>query len=217
MLRIILPALAVAFLVSPALAQTRPDPACARPATPVIRAICADPALQDLDQSVARAFIAARARVDREALPALEKDQKSFLSERAIVLESKDMALADYLKNRISFLESIKSPAWGRDAAAFVGTWRNSVGEVRITRDADDRLIVAISTLSPAENRWICDIEGAAAPKNGRLEFSEEDVTIRLARRGSALVVADEIPQGDGGRPFCGDNGFIEGAYLKVD
>jgi uncharacterized protein len=214
MFRIFAAASAAVLLTSPALAQ---QPNCATPKTPVAKAICADPALQELDRAVTRSFVAARARVDREALPALEKDQKSFLSERAIVLESRDIALADYLRNRIAFLENIKSPAWGRDAAAFVGTWRNSVGEVRITREDGDRLVVAISTLSPAENRWICDIEGAAAPKNGRIEFSEDDVTIRLARRGSALVVADEVPQGDGGRPFCGDNGFIEGAYLKVD
>jgi uncharacterized protein len=214
MLRTFSAAVAAILIASPAVAQQQN---CAAQATPVARAICADPALQELDRAVSRAFTAARARVDREALPALEKDQKSFLSERAIVLESRDITLADYLSNRIAFLQNVRSPAWGRDASAFVGTWRNSVGEVRITRDEGDRLVVAISTLSPAENRWICDIEGAAAPKNGRLEFSEDDVVIRLARRGSALVVADEVPQGDGGRPFCGDNGFIEGAYLKVD
>jgi uncharacterized protein len=214
MLRTFFTAIAAILIASPAIAQKQN---CATPATPVARAICAEPALQELDRALSRAFIAARARVDREALPVLEKDQKSFLSERAIVLESRDITLADYLSNRIAFLQNVKSPAWGRDAAAFVGTWRNSVGEVRITREDGDRLVVAISTLSPAENRWICDIEGSAAPKNGRLEFSEDDVTIRLARRGSALVVADEVPQGDGGRPFCGDNGFIDGAYLKVD
>jgi hypothetical protein len=41
-------------------------------------------------------------------------------------------------------------------------------------------------------------------------------VKVTLSRRGSALVIGDEVPQGDGGRPFCGANGYIDGTYFKV-
>jgi uncharacterized protein len=202
--------------LSSAMAQS-PAPDCAKAATPVSRAICADPELRDLDRAIAKAFTAARARVDSDALKALEKDQKAFMDERALVLEKNGMPLADYLRHRVAFLDSVKSPAWGRDAAAFVGTWRNSLGEVRISRDEAGQLVIGISTVSPAENNWICDIEAAAAPKSGKLQFTEDDVTVTLARRGSALVVGDQLPQGDGGRPFCGSNGYIDGAYFKVE
>ena len=126
------------------------------------------------------------------------------------------MPLDAYMKNRLSFLDGLENPAWSRDATAFVGTWRNSLGEVRISKDETGKLVVAISTLSPAESKWICDIEGSGTPKNGKLEFSEDDVKITVSRRGSALVVGDQLPQGDGGRPFCGANGYIDGAFFKM-
>jgi uncharacterized protein len=217
MQRIYASAIALA-LSSPAFAQTAPPlAACAKPATPVAQAICADPALSELDRTLTKAFTAARGRVDSDALKSLEKDQKAFMDERAMVLEKKTMPLDDYLKNRIAFLDRIENPAWTRDARSFVGTWRNSLGEVKVTQDASGKLVVGISTLSPAENRWICDIESLAdAPKSGRLQFTEDEVTVTLARRGSALVVGDQLPQGDGGRPFCGSNGYIDGAYFKM-
>ncbi len=205
----------LAAFAAPVSAQTA-VPDCAKAANPVARTICADADLRDLDKALARSFAAARARVDSDALRALEKDQKAFMEERGLVLEKNGMPLAEYLRNRIAFLDSVQSPAWGRDAAAFVGTWRNSLGEVRISRDESGQLVVGISTVSPAESAWICDIEASAAPKSGRLSFTEDEVTVTLARRGSALVVGDQVPQGDGGRTFCGANGYIDGAYFKV-
>ncbi len=209
-------ALSAALIVAaiPAFAQTTPD--CTKLTASVDKAICVDPALSDLDKAMRLSFTKARARVDSDALKALEKDQKDFLSERAMVFENRSMPLDAYMKNRLSFLDGLENPAWSRDATAFVGTWRNSLGEVRISKDDAGKLIVAISTLSPAESKWICDIEGSGAPKNGKLEFSEDDVKITVSRRGSALVVGDQLPQGDGGRPFCGANGYIDGAFFKM-
>jgi uncharacterized protein len=209
-------ALSAALIVAaiPAFAQTAPD--CAKLSAPVDKAICADPALGELDKALRLSFTKARARVDSDALKALEKDQKDFLSERAMVFENRSMPLDAYMKNRLSFLDGLENPAWSRDATAFLGTWRNSLGEVRISKDDAGKLVVAISTLSPAESKWICDIEGSGTPKNGRLEFSEDDVKITVSRRGSALVVGDQLPQGDGGRPFCGANGYIDGAFFKM-
>jgi uncharacterized protein len=205
---------AIAF---PAAAQTAPTD-CARPTGAVAQAICADAELRELDRALARAFVAARARVDSESLKSLEKDQKAFLDERTMIIEKNAMPLGQYLRQRIAFLDRLTSPAWGRETSAFVGTWRNSLGEVRIVRDeGTNRLVVGISTLSPAETRWICDIEGVAdAPRNGRLTFTEDEVRVTLSRRGSALIVGDQVPEGDGGRPFCGANGYIDGAYFQV-
>ena len=209
-------ALSAAFvaLTLPAMAQTAPD--CAKLTAPVDRAICADPALGDLDKALRLSFTKARARVDSDALKALEKDQKDFLAERAMVFENRSMPLESYMKNRLSFLDGLENPAWSRDATAFLGIWRNSLGEVRISKDDAGKLVVAISTLSPAESKWICDIEGSGIPRNGKLEFSEDEVKITVSRRGSALVVGDQLPQGDGGRPFCGANGYIDGAFFKM-
>jgi uncharacterized protein len=207
--------LMAATATMPALAQTTPD--CGRLTIPVDKAICADPALTDLDKALRLSFTKARARVDSDSLKALEKDQKDFMTERALVFDNKSMPLAAYMQNRLNFLDNLENPAWSRDATAFLGTWRNSLGEVRISKDDAGKLVVAISTLSPAESKWICDIEGSVpAPKNGRLEFSEDDVKITVSRRGSALVVGDQLPQGDGGRPFCGANGYIDGAFFKM-
>ncbi len=218
MMRRALLAALLAAAALPASAQTAPVD-CARQTGPVAAAICADAELRELDRTLARAFLTARARVDSDSLKALEKDQKAFTDERAIILEKNTMPLGDYLKQRIAFLERLTSPAWGRETSAFVGTWRNSLGEVRIVRDeGTNRLVVGISTLSPAETRWICDIEGVAeAPKNGRVTFTEDEVKVTLSRRGSALIVGDQVPEGDGGRPFCGANGYIDGAYFRVN
>ncbi len=98
------------------------------------QAICADPTLVDLDRSVRAAYIKALGRIDRDAIKALQKDQKDFLTERALVFANGSMPLADYLRHRLSFLERLDSPAWGREASAFVGVWRSSLGEVRVTR-----------------------------------------------------------------------------------
>jgi uncharacterized protein len=199
---------------APATAQAVPD--CGKLPTPVEQAICADPQLSSLDKALRSAFVKAQGRVDKDALKALQKDHKDFNAERAMVFDNRSMPLAAYMQNRLTFLENLVNPAWSRDAAAFVGTWRNTLGEVRVSQDDVGKLVVAISTLSPAESRWICDIEGSGALKNGKLQFTEDEVKITVSRRGSALVVGDQLPQGDGGRPFCGDNGYIDGAYFKV-
>jgi uncharacterized protein len=201
----------------PALAQVASPPDCAKAPSNVEQAICADPALGQLDRSIREAYVKAQGRVDRDARTALQKDQKEFVAERALVFANGAMPLGDYLKNRLAFLEGLESPAWSREAGAFVGTWRSSLGQVKIAKDEAGKLVVAISTLSPAESKWVCDIEGSvAAPRNGRLEFVEDEVKITVSRRGSALIIGDQVPQGDGGRSFCGSNGYIDGAYFKV-
>lgn len=209
-------AAALSLLSFPALAQTA-NPDCAKAPTPVEQAICADAELSQLDRAIRDAFVKAQGRVDRDALKSLQKDQKDFLTERAMVFDNRSMPLGDYLRNRLSFLERIENAAWGREASAFIGTWRSSLGEVRVSADGAGGLVVGISTLSPAESTWICDIEGqVAGVRNGRLEFADDDVKITLSRRGSALVVGDQLPQGDGGRPYCNANGYIDGAFFKV-
>lgn len=197
-------------------AQTAPLN-CAKAAAKIEQTICADAELRDLDRAVREAYVKALGRIDKDSLPALQKDQKAFLDERSMVIEKNTMPLARYLSERLAMLERVESPAWSRDGGAFVGTWRNSLGVVQVTREEAGGLVVQISTLSPAETAWVCDIEGVAgAPRNGRVSFAEDEVKVTLARRGSALVVSDQIPQGDGGRPFCGSNGYIDGTYFKV-
>jgi uncharacterized protein len=209
-------AVVLAAVSLPALAQTPPAD-CTKAATPVDQAICADPELQALDRSLRDAYVKALGRIDKDAYTALQKDQKAFIDERAMVLERRTMPLAEYLRNRTAFLERIENPPWSREAKAFLGTWRNSLGMVQVTREEGGKLVVSISTLSPGESAWVCDIESVAAmPKNGRVSFTEDEVKVTLSRRGSALVIGDEVPQGDGGRPFCGANGYIDGAFFKV-
>jgi uncharacterized protein len=211
-----LSAAAFSSSILPARAQTAALN-CAGPATATEQAICADPELVSLDRAVREAYIKALGRIDRDSISALQKDQKAFLDERTQVLDKNTMPLASYLRHRRDMLDSIESPAWSREAGAFLGTWKSSLGMVRVTREDSGRLIVQISTLSPAEAAWICDIESIAPPpRNGRVTFSEDEVKVTLSRRGSALVVGDEVPQGDGGRPFCGSNGYIDGTYFRV-
>jgi uncharacterized protein len=200
----------------PALAQSQAAD-CAKVTAPVDVAICADPELRALDRSMRDAYVKALGRIDKDAYKALQKDQKAFLDERAVVLDKKTMPLTEYVRNRTAFLERIENPPWSREAGAFLGTWRNSLGMVQVTRDESGKLVVSISTLSPGESAWVCDIESVAMmPKNGRVSFTEDEVKVTLSRRGSALVIGDEVPQGDGGRPFCGANGYIDGSFFKV-
>ncbi len=215
-MRLIAAAVSFLALALPAAAQVPPTD-CAKPQAPVEQAICADPTLVDLDRSVRAAYIKALGRIDRDAIKALQKDQKDFLTERALVFANGSMPLADYLRHRLSFLERLDSPAWGREASAFVGVWRSSLGEVRVSEDGQGGLIVGISTLSPAESSWICDIEGQVpAPRNGKLAFGDDDAKITLSRRGSALVVGEQLAQGDGGRTYCNANGYLDGTFFKV-
>lgn len=219
MRRGILAALAAAFLSFAPFSASAQAPAlnCTNAGTPIDKAVCGDDELKSLDRSVRDAYLKALGRVDRDGLKALQKDQKAFLDERQMVLDKQTMPLASYFRNRLALLERIENPAWSREAGAFLGTWKSSLGMVQVTQDEGGKLVVQISTLSPAESAWICDIESVAnPPRNGRLSFTEDEVKVTLSRRGSALVVGDEVPQGDGGRPFCGANGYIDGAYFKV-
>jgi uncharacterized protein YecT (DUF1311 family) len=211
-----LSAASLSLTAAPVSAQTAPLN-CVAAVSATELAICADAELVALDRSVREAYIKALGRLDRDSVPALQKDQKAFLDERTQVLEKNTMPLATYLRQRRDLLDTIENPAWSREASAFLGTWKNSLGMVRVTLEEGGRLVVQISTLSPAEMVWICDIESVAAlPRNGRVTFTEDEVKVTLSRRGSALVVGDEVPQGDGGRSFCGSNGYIDGAYFKV-
>ncbi len=166
-MRLIAAAVSFLALALPAAAQVPPTD-CAKPQAPVEQAICADRTLVELDRSVRAAYVKALGRIDRDALKALQKDQKDFIAERALVFANGSMPLADYLRNRLSFLERLDNAPWGREASAFVGTWRSSLGEVRVSEDGQGGLIIGVSTLSPAESTWICDIEGqVSAPRNG--------------------------------------------------
>jgi uncharacterized protein YecT (DUF1311 family) len=75
---------------------------CAKAATPVERAICADPALSRLDVDIATTYSAAGAGLDDAMRARLQRSQREWLSHREATREE----LAKSMKARLSLLRS---------------------------------------------------------------------------------------------------------------
>ena len=97
---------------------------CGKAATPVERAICADPAIADLDGQVAAAYKAARQSLAAEPkrLAELAAAQRSFIAERNSAFGQPGFSLAELLAKRLAELrQSRPIPAaagWQRTRSA---------------------------------------------------------------------------------------------------
>jgi uncharacterized protein len=208
-------ALALAVMaVGPAAAQPRPSFDCAKATEDAETAICKSGALSKLDRDIASAYAQARRTLDPQSHAALQEDQESFLSARAVALAEDSKSLTEFMGERLKLLRGIVVPPSGSGAAAFLGQWHNGSGFVRITHAVGGKLKVSIDTSTPVTGMRACGAEQAAPLKDGKLTFRHHDVTIALRRKAAVLEVAQ-----DGGdiHLVCGQGSWLRGTYFRVN
>jgi uncharacterized protein YecT (DUF1311 family) len=233
MIRAMLLAVCTAGLFSlPALAQSKPKGAmpaasfdCAKAKTAAEKAICADPETRRLDAQVAASFARARSlyTADPAAAAALMQMQRRFNTRREALVGTPHpdaLPMPLYLGAQAVLLDNLD-----RQRAGFVGDWTNDIGvvSVRAGRTATASLTVEITSAEPTRGAWVCQVDGAGTPVNGRLTLRTAQPglggwTISLSRRGGVLVVEETSPRGraDAMRPYCGLNGGLNGEYLPA-
>jgi len=198
---------------------------CAKAATPVEKAICANTVLADQDAAIARQYNAVRGKLDAEAAKALTADQRYFLGVRDEVYaepfsgSTPVKEISTRMDYRLRFLKAINP----QPAAGFIGKWKNVEGEIEITQSADGQLFVSANSSQPYNGRWVCDMSGNAVVSGDTLKVAYQDGApwvLALTRRGAVLEVRELPPTGvkdEGfGPPFCGMNGSLSGDWFAV-
>lgn len=215
-------ALASALLLPlPALAAP-PSFDCAAATLAVERAICRSAKLSALDVEIARAYGAAMKALAPEGREVLRGMQRMFVEARNVAFGSADEDLGERLSSQAGFLKRVaKGPRAGLE-----GAWWNGLGTAEVKRQADGGYTVALSASEPVRSRWICDAEGTARLRDGKLTIGGDDLdgwTITLERQGAMLSVAAAPPSAKPGAevstwpPFCGHNGTVDGRYIAVE
>lgn len=206
-------------LALPALAGA-PSFDCKLARTRVEKAICASPALSDLDRRIAGAYAAALSGLDEAGRAALRTDQRLFIDARNSFYGTPDFDLKTDLSDRAQWLERIDT----RPRARWDGAWGSVMGEIRITKGGR---AVEISTVALTRSHPVCALEAAAIPDGDALVVGggAEDLkandgwTVRLGRAGNTLTTELVPPKGQdgaGGPPFCGNVPSIGGAFLPL-
>lgn len=206
-------------------AAAAPSFNCAKAATPVEKAICANSGLASQDAAIAQQYKDLRGKLDTDAAKSLTDDQKYFLSVRDQVYaepyqgSTPAKEIGQGMRYRLDFLKSINP----QPPAGFVGKWKNVEGEIEITQAADGQLSVAANSAQPYNGRWVCDMSGKAVISGDSLQVTYQDGPpwiLSLTRRGAVLVAREVPPAGvkeDGfGPPFCGMNGSLQGDWFAV-
>jgi uncharacterized protein len=198
----------------PANAQHRPSFDCAKATEDIETTICKSGNLSKLDRDIASAYAQARRTVDPESQTALQEDQESFLSARALALAEDSKSLKEFMGERLKLLRGMVVPPASNGEAAFLGEWHNGSGFARITRAGGGKLKVSIETSTPVTGMRACGAEQIATLKDGKLTFRHHDVTITLQRKAAVLEVAE-----DGGdiHLACGQGSWLRGTYFRVN
>ncbi|KRC84585.1 hypothetical protein D3C85_367070 [compost metagenome] len=217
-------ALLFALCGSAALAAGKPSFDCARARTNVEKAICADGALAAQDASIAKNFGKARKAFDAATAKALTQDQRYFVQVRDDAYAAASdggtpgKELADRLKYRDAFLASLAlKPRQG-----FEGVWENLAGGFSVKKQADGSLVFDGSAAHPQNGRWVCDVQGIGTVKGDTLVVQTSDAEgwiLTLVRKGAGVELSESPPSGaanSAGRPYCGLNGGLVGAYFPV-
>ncbi|WP_157838838.1 lysozyme inhibitor LprI family protein [Achromobacter sp. DH1f] len=205
-------------------AASKPSFDCARAKSGAEKAICADPKLAALDVSIASRYGKARSAFDAETSRALSIEQWLFVGVRDESYEhpwvnmTGAAEIAERLGSRDKFLASlVLTPRQG-----FEGEWRNFGGQLKVTRQADGRLLAEASAADPYKASWVCDTYGVGEVRGDRLVIQEKDAggwTLQLRRKGAGVVAEEVPPPGDkngASSPNCGVNGSLGGTYFPV-
>lgn len=187
---------------------------------PVENEICSRPELARLDVIMADRYAAVRRAMSPEARRALGEDQRWFLGARDEWFENRDRwpefpDLAGRMNDRIAFLDGLDP----RRTGGLTGAWRNVSGVAGIEDVGGGRLTLTISSASPVNARWICEVSGTGAVSDGVLTVEADGSPgwrIRAALTGGILRVEELAPDGEQGqRPYCGHNGHVDGGWFR--
>lgn len=215
--KIALSFLAAAALVGPVRAEIAPSFDCAKAQTPVENAICADEALAEEDHAIAVAFKSLIERSDVALADAIRSDQRTFIAVRDeafglghIAAEQRQEGLLDRMQYRAEFLNWINvAPPEG-----MVGTWRNELGMVTISRTAHGLMLKA-DAADQVIGSWLCSVEGSLVPADdGTATLATDEGEVRIARQAGYLEFFDARP--DATQSYCGHGGSMAGAYFYV-
>ncbi|HYC97943.1 hypothetical protein [Brevundimonas sp.] len=193
---------------------------CTAALEPVEDAICSSLELARLDMRMDRRYVAVRRALSPEARRALGEDQRWFLGARNEWFEYREQwsdfpNLADRMSDRIAFLDGIDT----RRGAGLTGRWRNAAGVAEIEALADGRLKLTISTASPVNARWTCEVSGTGQVSNRVLTVEvdgEPGWRILATVTGGMLRIEERDPDGgQGQRPYCGHNGHLGSGWFR--
>lgn len=197
---------------------------CKTAKQPVEKAICADGALAELDQTMAQAYRQAVQRVsaDAAALEALKASQRTFVSSRNAAFERPDYQLGAHMTRRIALLTNINID----ERKSLLNDWASDDGTISINRAANDRLRVFVSLEEATRGLFACSFEGYGKAKGDTLTAVEkagshdyDGWTVTITRKGRMITVTETPPTGRdtvGPNPFCGARGSLAGVYFGV-
>ena len=215
-----MPFAALIIALLSAQADDRPSFDCARASTPVEHAICAEPGLARLDMRMAARYAAVRRAMPPGARSVLTTDQRWFLGARDEWFENRDRwegfpDLTTRMTGRIAFLDSLDT----RVRPGLTGRWVNVAGVAEVADAGDGRLRLSIAAASPVNARWICEVSGMGRVSDGVLTVTAEDSPgwrLRVTSTGGVLRIEELGPGGDAIRPYCGNNGHVDGGYFRT-
>ncbi len=160
---------------------------CKTAKQPVEKAICADGALAELDQTMAQAYRQAVQRVsaDAAALEALKASQRTFVSSRNAAFERPDYQLGAHMTRRIALLTNINID----ERKSLLNDWASDDGTISINRAANDRLRVFVSLEEATRGRLF--LRGLRQGQGRHADGGREGRQPRLRR-----LDRDHHPQG---------------------
>lgn len=210
-------------------AQRKPSFDCAKASSVAEKTICADPALAEADAAVAQSYAAALKALEAHAGKALRDDQRDFTQYRDRIAgfnentpkDKQNFDLGEFLRDRASFLASIRAPAPG----TLVGTWSNVEGSVEIKAAGAGKLDISADVADPVSGSRACEISGEVpARKQLRLVDTGDDdkptgFLFTFQRDGEVLAVEQSGSGKDGVTepPSCGANGHVDGIFFLTD
>lgn len=209
--------LTVVLLVTAAGAAAQPSFDCTRASTEAERRICTDPTLAELDREIADVYAQSLDAFadDPEALAALREEQRAFIETRDRIAAAQTgregSDLREFMGRRRGFLGLLDLPRDG-----FEGAWANGFGSLSIIEQGDGTFEVSVEAAEWSNARWLCNVHADAREVDGALRLDAGDGwSLVLRRRGALLDVAEErAATAATQRPYCGHNGFLEGAYF---
>ena len=187
---------------------------CSSTQTSIAKLICADPVLAQLDHEVSDKYKATLTSLDPATARALREDQRRFLITQDDSPRRPDYDVAQSLRDRAQMLGSVDP---GRKE--FFGEWLNQNGR-GLVRNKRGTLVSFVS-----EPDCQFDGEGREVGKTlvavrGETGHELEDWTLRLSRKGVALIVEEVAPRrGDGAKtsPYCNKGASVAGVYFPVN
>jgi uncharacterized protein len=185
---------------------------CAGAKAAVERAICADPALADTDNSIAAVYKSALERLDGANAAALRADQRAWLAARNAAFGRGDYDLKLALDERFKMLRATYFAAY-----RFLGEWLNHTGSVLIK---DRRGLIVGFRAGTCDNAGDPREVGDSIVLSTGQGRADENWSVRITMRGPLLVVTELPPKRRSKKTperACTGGGSVAGVYFPAD